>query len=130
MAEYLAENSRLRQLSRRHAEGQLASHEYRAQRRDILQALEEGRSQSAALPAEAVETQMVQPAPGPLRQPDDTAVFYKTMPPQVDMARPQAPTAAAATEGVTWDSHTRLLALILGLAFLLALLALIYVFLL
>ena len=40
MTEYLAENSRLRQLSRRYSEGQASLEEFRAARRDILVALE------------------------------------------------------------------------------------------
>lgn len=135
MTEYLAENSRLRQLSRRYAENQLAFEDYRAARREILEALEAGQSHSAALPP------LEEPSPSAtpvfnedstgIRLPDDSAVFYKTMPPRVTSAE-TAPVATpvlpadAALDG--FDSNARVLALVLVVALLIALLALVYVF--
>ncbi len=134
MTEYLAENSRLRQLSRRYAENQLALEDYRAARREILEALEAGQSQPAALPP------LEEPTPASpafnadstgMRLPDDSAVFYKTMPPRVPAAdvtpaaTPVLP-ADAALDG--FDSNARVLAVVLVVALLIALLALVYVF--
>ncbi|MGH8492362.1 MAG: hypothetical protein ACRERR_04565 [Moraxellaceae bacterium] len=136
MTEYLAENSRLRQLSRRYADNQLAYEDYRTARREILEALEAGQSQSAALPP----LEEVTPAAAPvfaadstgIRLPDDSAVFYKTMPPR---ATAQAEASAAATPRLPadaaldgFDSNARVLALVLVVALLIALIALVYVF--
>lgn len=132
MTEYLAENSRLRQLSRRYAENQLAYEDYRLARREILEALEAGQTQSAALPP-LEETPPATPVFSAdstgLRLPDDSAVFYKTMPPRVPVepaaAAPVLP-ADAALDG--FDSNARVLAVVLVVALLIALLALVYVF--
>lgn len=129
MVEYLAENARLRQLSRRYAEGQIPAGEYRAVRREILEALEEGHAQSEA-PAEALpETPSPESAAAAdatdVRLPDDATVFFKTMPPQPAGVE-TVDTAFAAASG--WDSHTRVLALVLGISLLLAVSALVYVF--
>lgn len=126
MAEYLAENSRLRQLSRRYADGQLPFEEYRSSRREILEALEAGQTQSAALPPLDETT----PAIGEsteVRLPDDSNVFYKTMPPRVPV-EPEAAPVAAPVQQANWDSHTQMLAAVLGVSLLIALGALIYVF--
>lgn len=124
MAEYLAENSQLRQLSRRYAEGQLALAEYRAERREILEALAAGRVQTYVEPVAPAD-----PAPSfeatDLRLPDDSAVFYKTMPPRAQ-AQADAPPLAAAASG--WDGPARMLAAVLGLSLLIAVAALVYVF--
>ena len=136
MTEYLAENSRLRQLSRRYAESQLAFEDYRAARREILEALEAGQTQSAALPP----LEELTPAATPvlnvdstgIRLPDDSAVFYKTMPPRVPAQSEITPTATpvlpadAALDG--FDGNARVLAVVLVVALLIALLALVYVF--
>lgn len=136
MAEYLAENSRLRQLSRRYAESQLAFEDYRAARREILEALEAGHSQSAALPPLEEPTPTATPVFAAdstgIRLPDDSAVFYKTMPPRVSAPAEVTPTATpvlpadAALDG--FDSNARILAVVLVVALLIALLALVYVF--
>lgn len=123
MTEYLAENSRLRQLSRRYSEGQIAFGEYRAVRREILGALEAGQVQVGA-------ASLHDPSPSgdtlPLARPaDPEAVFLKTMPPQVPLEEPAALLPVAA---VSWDGHTRILAAVLGVALVLALGALFYVF--
>ena len=125
MTEYLAENSRLRQLARRYAEGQLALEEYRAARREILEALEADQAQAVAAaptPAElpsspATETGAREPA-------DDATLFFETTPSQAtgDVA------IAAAVEPAGWDSNTRILAAVLGIFLLLAISALVYVF--
>lgn len=132
MAEYLAENSRLRQLSRRHADGQLDQADYRAQRREILEALEAGRSQSAALPPldEKPAAAEFTGDSTDLRLPDDSHVFYKTMPPRapVEPAAEQAPAATGSASAEGWDGNTRVLAAVLGVALVIALGALAYVF--
>lgn len=126
MTEYLAENSRLRQLSRRYAEGQLPFEEYRAARREILEALEAGETQSAE-PAEPES--VVAPVAASAPAHDSETVFLKTMPPQVPALESASSTAVAtADESAGWDSHTRILAVILGVSLLLALSALVYVF--
>lgn len=121
MADYLAENARLRQLSRRYAEGELPFAEFRAARREMLVALEAG--EVLAAPAPTAEVPRVAPAaPAPLA--DDDGVFLKTMPPQV----PADAAPAVAAPAPAWDGHTRILAVVLGVSFLLALGALVYVF--
>lgn len=135
MTEYLAENSRLRQLSRRYAESQLAYDDYRLARREILEALEAGKTQSAALPPldeTAPPVPVMNPDATGLRLPDDSAVFYKTMPPRVPAQAEVTPTATpalpadAALDG--FDGNAKVLALVLVVAVLIALAALIYVF--
>lgn len=125
MSEYLAENSRLRQLSRRYSEGQLAFAEYRAARRELLGALESGLVQTGAAPLldepAAVVTEAL-----PRELPDEEAGFLKTMPPHVPVA--EAPAEAAPVAALPWDGHTRILAAVLGVLLLLALGALFYVF--
>ncbi len=132
MTEYLAENSRLRQLSRRYAENQLPFEDYRAARREILEALEAGQTQSAALPPledTPALAAAATAASSDLRLPDDSTVFYKTMPPRVPV-QPETPApmlhADAALDG--FDSNARVLAVVLVVALLIALLALVYVF--
>jgi len=128
MAEYLAENSRLRQLSRRYAESQLALDDYRAARREILEALEAGRLQTTTEPEP--EPEIREPsvfAATDMHLPDDSTVFYKTMPPQAT-ASPAVDFVPAVTEAATWDSHTQVLAIVLGVALLIAIVALVYVF--
>lgn len=122
MTEYLAENARLRQLSRRYAEGQLPFAEYREARREIIESLEAGEV-LAASPLVAEPDTATAPVVAPLA--DDDGVFLKTMPPQVPAEEPAAPAPAAAA---AWDGHTRILAVVLGVSFLLALGALVYVF--
>ena len=126
MAEYLAENSRLRQLSRRYADGQLDFGDYRSARREILEALESGQTQSAALPP-VEEMPEALASSTEVRLPDDSSVFYKTMPPRVPVTPEDAPVAAPVQE-VSWDSHTQMLAAVLGVSLLIAVGALIYVF--
>lgn len=124
MTEYLAENSRLRQLSRRYAEGQLAFEDYRAGRRAIIEALEAGQVQAEELAPEPAHE-----PPADIRLPDDTAVFYKTLPPRAstdDSVTPPAEPEAPAPVG--WDSNTRVLAIVLAVALLTALATLLYVF--
>lgn len=123
MTEYLAENARLRQLSRRYAEGQLPFEEYRASRREIIESLEAGEV-LAASPAQEPAA-VTAPAVAPLS--DDEGVFLKTMPPHVAEDAALA-AAAAAPAPAAWDGHTRVLAVVLGMSFLLALGALFYVF--
>lgn len=125
MAEYLAENSRLRLLSRRYSEGQITFEDYRAARREILVALEAGEVQAAAAPLYP-EPEPEVTAPAAPAVPDDEAVFLKTMPPQVPVNG--AATVAAPEAPAGWDAHTRVLAVVLAVAFVLALGALFYVF--
>lgn len=126
MSEYLAENSRLRQLSRRYSDGQLAFAEYRAARRELLGALEAGQVQTGAAPL------LDEPAPEvaaealSLQFPDAEAGFLKTMPPHIPAA--ETPAEAAPVAALPWDGHTRILAAVLGVSLLLALGALFYVF--
>lgn len=129
MTEYLAENSRLRQLSRRYSEGQVAFDEYRAARREIIVALEAGEVQVGAAPLhdEPVAAGDVTTPPHPVAS---DAVFLKTMPPHATVDEPEAVPAAATVAAVApagWDSHTRILAIVLGLVAVLALAGLIYV---
>ncbi|HET8730703.1 MAG TPA: hypothetical protein VFM34_06300 [Moraxellaceae bacterium] len=124
MTEYLAENSRLRQLSRHYSEGQLSLEEFRAARREILESLEAGRVQTSAAGRHDAPEQ-VATSPALRAQAEDDAVFLKTMPPHVPVA--EAAVAAPAV-AAGWDSHTRILAVVLGVAFVLALGALFYVF--
>lgn len=119
MTEYLAENARLRQLSRRYAEGQLPFEEYRASRREIIESLEAGEVLAASPAPEPAA--VTAPAVAPLS--DDEGVFLKTMPPHV-----AEDAALAAAAPAAWDGHTRVLAVVLGMSFLLALGALFYVF--
>jgi hypothetical protein len=131
MSEYLAENARLRQLSRRLAEGQLPLAEFRAARRELLNALEAGRVQAAP----PVEPTPAPRAPEPseatgiraaeMSPPEEATMFFKTLPPE-DASADEA--AALPAPVASWDSHTRVLALVLGVSLLLALGALIYVF--
>lgn len=122
MREYLVENARLRQLSRQHAEERLTGEDYRAARRAIIDALEEGRVEAGTVPdgmAVVGDTR----APGAAtRQPQDAAVFYKTMPPQA------AGSEARDDAAPVWDDNTQVLALVLVLSLLIALGALVYVF--
>lgn len=122
MREYLVENARLRQLSRQHAEERLTDDAYRSARRSIIDALEQGRVESGA----AGDVMPVVTAPADavagMHQPDDSAVFYKTMPPQV----PESASREEATP--VWDDNTQVLALVLVLSLLIALGALVYVF--
>lgn len=123
MREYLVENARLRQLSRQHAEERLTDDAYRSARRAIIDALEQGRVESGAAAGDAmpVVTASADAVTG-MHQPDDSAVFYKTMPPQV----PEAASREEATP--VWDDNTQVLALVLVLSLLIALGALVYVF--
>lgn len=127
MTEYLAENSRLRQLSRRYAEGQLGFGEFRSARRDILEALEAGRAgpEIEVEPEPAVTAQDAFDATD-MRLPDDSTVFYKTMPPGVlvPAESPEVPAQAAPS----WDRHTQVLAAVLVASLVIALGALVYVF--
>ncbi|MDP2226696.1 MAG: hypothetical protein Q8J78_04390 [Moraxellaceae bacterium] len=125
MTEFLAENARLRQLSRRYADGHLGVEDFRAARRAIIEALEAGRTES--LPAEDTTTPAATPTSAfdatDVRLPDDSAVFYKTMPPHVP-AEPDEPAA----ESAGWDDSTQVLAIVLVVALLIAIGALVYVF--
>jgi hypothetical protein len=125
MTEYLAENSRLRQLSRRYSEGQIAYGEYRAARREIIEALEAGEVQTSAAPLhdEPLADAVTQP-PHPV---EDDAVFLKTMPPRATLDEPVPAAAAVVAAPAGWDNHTRILAAVLGLLALLALAGLVYV---
>ena len=127
MTEYLAENSRLRQLSRRYAEGQLDFGAFRSARREILEALERGQVGQPA-DAEADTGIPVEEAFGAtdMRLPDDSSVFYKTMPPQVLI--PAESPAVPAEAAPAWDRHTQVLAVVLVVSLLIALGALVYVF--
>ena len=126
MAEYLAENSRLRQLSRRYAEAQLSLDDYRAARREILEALESGRLQTAMEPEPEIRELSVVAAVE-MHLPNGSTASYKTMPPQVPVSS-AADCVPAAVETATWDRHTQALAIVLGAALLIALVALFYVF--
>lgn len=128
MAEYLAENSRLRQLSRRYADGQLGLEDYRSARREILEALEAGKLQAATEAESDAALGVTDPAgfaATNVHLPDDSAVFYKTMPPRATVHAAELASSAAVP---TLDSHTRILAIVLGVALLIALAALVYVF--
>lgn len=126
MAEYLAENARLRQLSRRYAEGQLSFEDFRAARRAIIEALEAGRVEAAPAASDTL-TDPATPAAAfdatDVRSPDDSTVFYKTMPPHVP-----TPEESPAGGPAEWDSNTQVLALVLVSALLIAVGALVYVF--
>lgn len=127
MTEYLAENARLRQLSRRYADGQLSREDFRAARRAILEALESGKVQAqAAAPGVAPRREADVEVTG-TRLPDAAAVFYKTSPPHATVSD-GATAAVHAGQAVGWDSHTRILAAVLGFSLLLAVSALVYVF--
>lgn len=117
MTEYLAENARLHQLSRRHAEGLLTLEEYRAGRRDIIAALEAGQAQAQA-PA--------QPGPAAIEAVGGEADSSAAAPPEDDVAGGPPVMAAEMAQG--WDTHTRILATVLGISLLLAVSALVYVF--
>lgn len=121
MAEYLVENARLRQLSRQYAEEILLPGEYRAARRAILDALEAGRVESGP----AVEIEPVQSAEtveANRQLVEDFSGFYKTMPPHVQE------TESREESSPVWDDNTQVLALVLVLSLLIALGALVYVF--
>lgn len=118
MTEYLAENSRLRQLSRRYSENQISLEEFRAGRREIIEALEAGETleavdEPASAGAEPVFSRT------DLRLPDDSNVILKTMPPQVLIPAEPAP---------SWDGNARVLAAVLAVSLLVAVGALTYVF--
>lgn len=122
--EYLVENARLRQLSRQYAEERLSVEEYRAARRALIEALESGKVESSpageSMPAIAAEARNA----ASTRLPDDSAVFYKTMPPHAS----GAPATSGGDGGSVWDDNTQVLALVLVLSLLIALGALVYVF--
>lgn len=121
MTEYLVENARLRQLSRQYAEERLTEGEYRAARCAIIDALESGHVERPS----AEDVMPVVSAEGGesgTRQPDDSVVFYKTMPPHL----PEMVSREEASP--VWDDNTQILALVLVLSLLIALGALVYVF--
>lgn len=122
MAEYLVENARLRQLSRQYAEEQLPFEAYREARRAILEALEAGEVQSGAVADIMPSVSATSADLTSVRLPDDAAVFYKTMPPQVPVAD------STEERSPVWDDNTQVLALVLVLSLLIALGALVYVF--
>lgn len=126
--EYLAENARLRQLSRRHSEGQLSAADYRSARREILEALEAGQAQTGFVEPEPVAESPSAVADDAeatgVRAPEDATVFLKTMPPTAGPVAASLPPPPAAG----WDGNTRVLAVVLGVSLLLALGALVYVF--
>lgn len=127
MIEYLSENARLRQLARRYAEGQLSQEEYRAARREIIEALEAGRAQADAEAPIVADTPVTRAAPiadaNSVSPSEDMTVFFKTTPPQ---SLAQDPSSSELAAG--WDAHTRVLAIVLGISLLLAVSALVYVF--
>jgi hypothetical protein len=142
MTEYLAENSRLRQLSRQYARGLLAQADYRAARHRILEALEAGQ----------VEAGFIEPAvplvePEPVSAAESTAVFLKTVPPGQITATSTATTAEqaydeASSEGLVevsaeeeglgavspFDGHSKVLAVVLLVLLLVVTGMLVYVF--
>lgn len=143
MQEYLAENARLRQLSKRYAAAEIGLDEYRAARRAIIEALEAGeREQGSPLqeleqagqsaPSAALTDPGLHLGPG---NPADGTVFTRALassPSPVD--EPQtlpdfemAPPEPAADSG-PMDSHTLALLVILVVALVIALSALVYVF--
>jgi len=122
MTEYLVENARLRQLSRQYAEEQLPFESYREARRAMLDALEAGEVQNGTVADIMPVISTTRADQTSVRLPDDAAVFYKTMPPQV-------PGADSTEENSpVWDDNTQVLALVLVLSLLIALGALVYVF--
>lgn len=121
MAEYLVENARLRQLSRQYAEEILPPEEYRAARRAILDALEAGRVETGPA-SEIVPVQSAETVEANRQLVEDFSVFYKTMPPQA------AETESRDESSLVWDDNTQVLALVLVLSLLIALGALVYVF--
>lgn len=127
MIEYLSENARLRQLARRYAEGQLSQEEYRAARREIIEALEAGRAQADAEAPIVADTPVARAEPitdaDGVSLPEDMTVFFKTTPPQSLAENPSSSELASG-----WDAHTRVLAIVLGISLLLAVSALVYVF--
>lgn len=132
MAEYLAENSHLRQLSRHYADGQLSFDDYCAARREILNALEAGQLQAEAkiapesdfMPASDEQSEF---AATDIHLPDDSEVFYKTMPPRAQNLATKEPVSSAA-EQPELDGYTQILAIVLMVALLIAICALVYVF--
>lgn len=121
MAEYLVENARLRQLSRQYAEEILPPEEYRAARRAILDALEAGRVETGPA-SEIVPVQSAETVEANRQLVEDFSVFYKTMPPQAAEAESRDESS------LVWDDNTQVLALVLVLSLLIALGALVYVF--
>lgn len=147
MAEYLAENSKLRQLSRRFSSGQLSLDDFRAARRSIIEALESGQVDSSVTVAPIIPDAPV----GSLPKLDDTAVFYKTMPPGsieetvqesagkvAEVAEETAETGNLDNDAIgeavndapamIWDGNTKVLAVILAVLLSLTIIGLIYVF--
>lgn len=126
MTEYLAENSRLKQASRQYAKGQLSLESFRQLRREMLDALEAG--QVATYSAE-LEASLLAAA-----EPEEAAstsheVLYKTMPPNTELASQlEALLEPEVPEVADWDSNTRILAIVLVVALLIALGTLLYVF--
>lgn len=122
MAEYLVENARLRQLSRQYSEERLSFDDYRVARRAILDALEAGQVETGGADVMSSSVTHAVTHSGSARLPDDSVVFYKTMPPHV-------PEPVSTEEGsAVWDDNTQVLALVLVLSLLIALGALVYVF--
>lgn len=122
MAEYLVENARLRQLSRQYAEEQLPFDDYREARRLMLTALEAGEVQNAGAADLMPEAPVSRAPQSSVGLPDDAAVFYKTMPPHGPV------TDTPEERSLVWDDNTQVLALVLVLSMLIALGALVYVF--
>jgi hypothetical protein len=143
MKEYLAENTRLRQLSRAYANGHMAVEDYRAARRELFALLESGKagadvplpllpenevsaadSTSPRVDGGRAEMAMLKTLPPQAMSAANTGV-EKTMPPQ---RRESLAGAQAADRSATPDDTTVFLAWVLGAALLLAVAALVYVF--
>lgn len=126
MTEYLAENSRLKQASRQYAKGQLSLESFRQLRREMLDALEAG--QVATYSAE-LEASLLAAAEPEEAAPTSHEVLYKTMPPNSELASQlEALLEPEVPEVADWDSNTRILAIVLVVALLIALGTLLYVF--
>lgn len=125
MTEYLAENSRLKQASRQYAKGQISLEDFRQLRWEMIDALEAGQVGQYQPEEEDGPVDSLSISPASL----EGDVLYKTMPPNTQVAaeveaalNPEAPAVA------DWDNNTRILAIVLAVALLIALSTLVYVF--
>lgn len=148
MQEYLAENARLRQLSKRYAAGELDLADFREARRAILTALEAGISEAQAIDIErrtaGDDPAITLPGEPALNPANDVTVFSRALSP-VDLSTPAPAEAEArvaadafapevqngdvipATAEAAMDRHTFTLFVILVGAFVIAVGMLVYV---
>lgn len=126
MMEYVVENEKLRKLSRAYSDGRMPLTEYRENRRQILLALDAGQVESD-LDIDALESMKSERPTLELRLPDDFQGFYKTMPPSNKLlANQEEPLLLEPAQD--WDDNTRMLATIIVISIVVAILTLVYVF--